>query len=115
MHHFGTTAGVIRVKSKPASERQKWVMAKNLCAVCFKKDHTHMSQCRLLEVVKRLDWKICGVNGCNLQHSYLLHPDQGKASVNIFTVLDEDDTDEGQPASEDEDEDDQSPRTRLLR
>ena len=33
----------------------------------------------------------------------------------VFTVLDEDDTDEGQPASEDEDKDDQSPRTRLLR
>ena len=102
-------------KSKPASERQKWVKAKNLCAICFKKNNTHMSQCCLLEVVKRLDRKICGVNGCTLQHNYLLHPDQGKASINIFTVLEEDHMDEEEPASEDEDEDDQSPRARLLR
>ena len=74
-----------------------------------------MSQCRLLEVVKRLDWKICSVNGCNLQHNYLLHPDQGKASVNMFTVLEEGNVDEEEPASEDEEEDDQSPRARLLR
>ena len=74
-----------------------------------------MSQCRLLEVVKRLGRKICGVNGCTLQHSYLLHPDQGKASVNMFTVLEEDDMNEEEPTSEDEDEDDQSPRARLLR
>ena len=102
-------------KSKSAFDRQKWVTAKNLCAICFKKNHTHMSQCRLLEVVKRLDRKICGVNGCNLQHNYLLHPDQGKASVNMFTVLEEGNVDEEEPASEDEEEDDQSPRARLLR
>ena len=36
-------------KSKSAFDRQKWVTAKNLCAICFKKNHTHMSQCRLLE------------------------------------------------------------------
>ena len=61
------------------------------------------------------DWKICSVNGCNLQHNYLLHPDQGKASVNMFTVLEEDNVDEEEPASEDEEEDDQSPRARLMR
>ena len=44
------------------------------------------------------------------------HPDQGKASVNMFTVLGEDDVDEEKPASEeDEEEDDHSPRARLLR
>ena len=75
-----------------------------------------MSQCRLLEVMKRLNRKICDVNGCSLQHSFLLHPDQGKASVNIFTVLDDEDEDEEAPTSaDDEDEDDQSPRARLLR
>ena len=102
-------------KSKSAFDRQKWVTAKNLCAICFKKAHTHLSQCRLPEVVKRLDRKICSVNGCNLQHNYLLHPDQGKASVNMFTVLEDDDVDEEELASEDEDEDDQSPRARLMR
>ena len=55
------------------------------------------------------------MNGCNLQHNYLLHPDQGKASVNMFTVLEAGDVNEEEPASEDEDEDDQSPRARLLR
>ena len=75
-----------------------------------------MSQCRLLEVVKRLNRKVCDINGCSLQHSFLLHPDQGKASVNIFTVQEEDDEDEEVPASEDdEEEDDQSPRARLMR
>ena len=74
-----------------------------------------MSQCRLLEVMKKLDRKICGVNGCNVQHNYLLHPDQGKASVNMFTVLEEEDAAEETPASKDEDEDDQSPRARLMR
>ena len=74
-----------------------------------------MSQCHLLEVVKRLDRKICGVNGCNPQHSFLLHTDQGKVNVNMFTVLEEDDVDEEEPASEDEEEDDQGPRARLLR
>ena len=52
------------------------------------------------------------------QHSFLLHPDQGKASVNMFTVMDEEEeVDEDRPASEDDDEeeDDQSPRARLLR
>ena len=102
-------------KSKPASERQKWVTTKNLCAICFKKAHTNLSQCRLLEAMKRLDQRVCGVNGCNLQHNYLLHPDQGKASVNMFTFLEEDNRDEEEPASEDEEEDDQSPRARLLR
>ena len=42
-------------KSKSAFDRQKWVTAKNLCAICFKKAHTHVSQCRLLEVMKKLD------------------------------------------------------------
>ena len=102
-------------KSKSAFDRQKWVTAKNLCAICFKKAHTHVSQCRLREVVKRLDWKVCGVNGCNLQHNYLLHPDQGKASVNMFTVLEDEDIAEEEPASEDEDKDNQSPRARLMR
>ena len=84
-----------------------------------------MSQCRLLEVVKRLNRKVCDINGCSLQHSFLLHPDQGKASVNIITVLEEEDVDEEEPASEedeeepaseeDEEEDDQSPRARLMR
>ena len=83
-----------------------------------------MSQCRLLEV-KRLNRKVCDINGCSLQHSFLLHPDQGKASVNIITVLEEEDVDEEEPASEedeeepaseeDEEEDDQSPRARLMR
>ena len=100
-------------KSKSAFDRQKWVTAKNLCAICFKKAHTHVSQCRLLEVMKKLDRKICGVNGCNIQHNYLLHPDQAKASVNVFTVLEEEDATEEVPASEDED--DQSPRARLMR
>ena len=101
-------------KSKSAFDRQKWVTAKNLCAICFKKAHTHVSQCRLLEVMKKLDRKICGVNGCNIQHNYLLHPDQGKASVNMFTILEEEDTAEEMPASEDrdEDEDDQSPKNK---
>ena len=104
-------------KSKSASDRQKWVTAKNLCAICSKKAHTHVSPCRLLEVMKKLDRKICGVNGCNIQHNYLLHPDQGKANVNIFTVLEEEDTAEEMPATEDKDEDeeDQSPRARLMR
>ena len=104
-------------KSKSAFDRQKWVTAKNLCNICFKKAHTHVSQCRLLEVMKKLDRKICGVNGCNIQHNYLLHPDQGKASVNMFSVLEEEDAAEEVPASEDEDEDeeDQSPRARLMR
>ena len=53
-------------KSKSAFDRQKWVTAKNLCAICFKKAHTHVSQCCLLEVMKKLDRKICGVNGCNI-------------------------------------------------
>ena len=74
-----------------------------------------MSQCRLLEVVKRLNRKVCDINRCRLQHSFLLHPDQGKASVNIFTVLEEDDVDEEEPTSEDEEEDDQSSRARLMR
>ena len=91
-------------KSSPVSERQKYVTAKNLCNVCFRKVHTHMSQCRLLEVVKRLNRKVCDINGCSLQHSFLLHPDQGKASVNMFTVLEEDDVDEEEPASEDDEE-----------
>ena len=69
----------------------------------------------MLEVVKRLNRKICDVNGCNIQHNYLLHPDQGKASVNMFTVAEEEDTAEEEPASEDEEEDDQSPRARLIR
>ena len=69
----------------------------------------------MLEVMKKLDRKICGVNGCNIQHNYLLHPDQGKASVNMFTVMEEEDVAEEAPASEDEDEDDQSPRARLMR
>ena len=74
-----------------------------------------MSQCRLLEVVKRLNRKVCDINGCSLQHSFLLHPDQGKASVNMLTVLEEDNVDEEEPASEvDEEEDDQSPRARLM-
>ena len=104
-------------QSKSAFDRQKWVTAKNLCAICFKKAHTHVSQCRLLEVMKKLDRKICGVNGCNIQHNYLLHPDQGKASVNMFTVLEEEDTAEEMSASEDKDEEDedQSPRARLMR
>ena len=99
-------------KSKSAFDRQKWVTAKNL----FKKAHTHASQCRLLEVIKKLDRKICGVNGCNIQHNYLLHLDRAKASVNIFTVLEEEDATKEMPASEDvdEDEDDQSPRARLM-
>ena len=104
-------------KSRPVSERQKWVTTKNLCNVCFRKAHTNLSQCRLLEVVKRLNRKVCDVDRCSLPHSFLLHPDQRKASVNIFTVLEEeeDDVDEEEPASEDEEEDDQSPRARLLR
>ena len=67
--------------------------------------------------MKKLDRKICGVNGCNIQHNYLLHPDQGKASVNIFTVQEEKDAAEEMPASKDkdDDEDDQSPRARLMR
>ena len=104
-------------KSKSVFDRQNWVTAKNVCTICFKKAHTHVSQCRLLEVMKKLDRKIWGVNGCNIQHNYLLHLDQGKASVNMFTVLEEEDTAEEVPASEDkdEDEDDQSPRARLMR
>ena len=34
-------------KSKPVSERQKYVTAKNLCNVCFRKVHQNMSQCHL--------------------------------------------------------------------
>ena len=100
-------------KSKSAFDRQKWVTAKNLCNICFKKAHTHVSQCCLLDVMKKLDRKKCGVNGCNIQHNYLLHPDQGKARVNMFSVLEEEDAAEEMPASEDED--DQSPRARLMR
>ena len=74
-----------------------------------------MSQCCLLETVKRLNRKVCDVNGCSLPHSFLLHPDQGRASFNIFTVLEEDDVDGEEPASKDEEEDDQSPRAKLLR
>ena len=74
-----------------------------------------MGQYLLLEVMKKLDRKICSVNGCNIQQNYLLHPDQGKASVNMFTVLEEEDAAEETPASKDEDEDDQSPRARLMR
>ena len=74
-----------------------------------------MGQCLLLEVMKKLDRKICGVNGCNIQQNYLHHPDQGKASVNMFTVLEEEDAAEKMPASEDEDEEDQSPRARRMR
>ena len=95
-------------KSKSAFDRQKWVTAKNL-----REAHTHVSQCGLLDVMKKLDRKICGVNGCNIQHNYLLHPDQGKARVNMFSVLEEEDAAEEMPASEDED--DQSPRARLMR
>ena len=90
-------------RSKSAYDRQKWITVKNLCAMCFKKSHTHMSQCRLSEVMKKLGRKICDVNGCNLPHNYLLNPDRGKASVNIFTVLEEDAAVEEEPASEDED------------
>ena len=75
-----------------------------------------MSQYRLLSVVMRLNRKVCDINGCSLPQSFLLHPDQGKASVNMFTVLEEENVDEEKPASEDdEEEDDQSPRARLLR
>ena len=59
--------------------------------------------------MKKLGRKICNVNGCKLPHNYLLHPDRGKASVNMFTVLEEDAAAIEEPASEDEDEDDQSP------
>ena len=100
-------------KSKSTFDRQKWVTAKNLCIICFKKAHTHVSQCRLLDVMKKLDRKICGVNGSTIQHNYLLHPDQGKASVNTFSVLEEGDATEEVPTSEDEE--DQSPRERLMR
>ena len=104
------------VKGESVSERQKYVTAKNLCNVCFRKAHLNMSQCRLLSVVTRLNRKVCDINGCSLPHSFLLHSDQGKANVNMFTVLEEDDVDEEKPASEDdEEEDDQSPRARLLR
>ena len=75
-----------------------------------------MSLCRLLSVVTRLNRKVCDINGCSLPHSFLLHSDQGKANVNMFTILEEDDVDEEKPASEDdEEEEDQSPRVRLLR
>ena len=77
--------------------------------------HTHVSQCRLSEVMKKLGRKICDVNGCNLSHNYLLHPDGGKASVNMFTVLKEDAAAKEELASENEDEDDESPRARLMR
>ena len=72
-----------------------------------------MDDCRLLTVVKGLNRKVCDINGCGGQHSFLLHPDQSRASVNMFTVVDEED----RPAFEDdtEEEDDQSPRARLLR
>ena len=57
------------------------------------------------------------MNNCNGQHNYLLHQDQGKATVNTFTVLEDEDADEDaaeeKPASEDEEDD--SPRVRLLR
>ena len=74
-----------------------------------------MDDCRLLTVVKGLNRKVCDINGCGGQHSFLLHPDQSRASVNMFTVADEEEGDK--PASEDdtEEEDDQSPRARLLR
>ena len=115
--HFLRKCPVFR--SKPAFDRQKRVTAKNLCVICFKKVPTHMSQCRVLELMKKLDRKICGVNGCNIQHNYLLHPDQGKASVNMFTVLQKEeeveDAAEEMPASEDKIEDDQSPRVKLMR
>ena len=68
-------------------------------------------------LMKKMDRKICGVNGCNGQHNYLLHQDQGKATVNTFTVLEEEeageDAAEEKPASTDEE--DQSPRARLMR
>ena len=105
-------------KSKTVSERQKYITARRLCNVCFRKVHQSMDDCRLLTVVKGLNRKVCDINGCSGQHSFLLHPDQGRASVNMFTVVDEEEeVDEDRPASEDDDEeeDDQSPRARLLR
>ena len=81
----------------------------------LQESHTHVSQCRLSEVMKKLGRKICDVNGCNLPHNYLLHPDGGKASVNMFTVLKEDAAAKEELASENEDEDDESPRARLMR
>ena len=77
-----------------------------------------MDDCRLLTVVKGLKRKVCDINGCSGQHSFLLYQDQGRASVNMFTVVDEEEeVDDDRPASEDdnEEEDNQSPRARLLR
>ena len=103
-------------KSKSAFDRQKWVTSKNLCVICFKKVHTHMSQCRLLDTMKKMERKICQVNNCNGQHNYLLHMEHGKATVNMFMVLDEEDeeAEEEKPASKDEEEDG-SPGARLMR
>ena len=61
-----------------------------------------MDDCRLLSVVKGLNRKVCDINGCGALHSFMLHPDQNKASVNIFTVVDEEGEEEDDsPASED--------------
>ena len=76
-------------KGISVAERQKYVTARRLCNVCFRKAHQSMDDCRLLTVVKGLNRKVCDINGCGAPHSFMLHPDQGRASVNMFTVVDE--------------------------
>ena len=70
----------------------------------------------MLSMMQKMERKICGVNDCNGQHNYLLHVEHGKATVNIFMVLDEEDeeAEEDKPASEDEEEE-ESPGARLMR
>ena len=44
-----------------------------------------------------MEKKICGVNDCKGQHTYLLHTDHNKVTVNIFPDLEEDDEEEEPP------------------
>ena len=55
----------------------------------LQKIHASMKECRLLSLMQKMERKICGVNDCNGQHNYILHVEHGKATVNDFTVLDE--------------------------
>ena len=83
-------------QSKTVFDRQKWVTAKELSNICFKKNHP-LKDCRLFSTIQKMEKKICGVNDCKGQHTYLLHTDHNKVTVNIFPDLEEDDEEEETP------------------
>ena len=61
-----------------------------------------LKDCCLLNPFQKMEKKACGVGDCKGQHSYLLHSDQNKVSVNMYSVLEEDDQ-EDKPAYKDKD------------